>query len=135
MSQSSECKCTVDQEALLALLRSVSDELYSLVCDIVRLGESLSADEVDGDRSQRVRDLQSFDLLAQSALAQARLLQGIERGLGGHGVDEGKGKSISMLIGDVPFHKVRERLTSAYSGMGREQEESHWEDSGSLDWF
>jgi hypothetical protein len=132
MTQPSECKCTVDRDALLALLRSVSDELYSLVCDIVRLGESLSADEVDGDRRQRVQDLQAFDLLAQSALAQARLLQGIERGLVG---GKNEGKNISLLIGDVPFHKVRQRLSSAYSGKGRMPAEAHWDDSGSLDLF
>lgn len=133
MSTSGQCNCLVDREALLALLRSVSDELYSLVCDIVRLGESLSSDEVDGDKNQRVRDLQAFDLLAQSALAQSRLLQGIERALAGRGEDGGK--SISLLIDDVPFHKVRQRLSTAYAGNKPVAAEPHWNNSGGLDWF
>lgn len=133
MASTEQCTCLIDRDALLALLRSVSDELYSLVCDIVRLGESLSADEVEGDRSQRVRDLQAFDLLAQSALAQSRLLQGIEQALAGR---SGEGdKSISLLIDDVPFHKVRQRLSTAYAGNEPVEAEPHWDSSGGLDWF
>ena len=134
MSQPAVNKPEIDQEALLALLRSVSDELYALVCEIVRLGESLSADELEGDRNRRICDMQAFDLLAQSALAQARLLQGIERGLVEH--SEGIAKVITLLIEDVPFHKARQRLSSAYAGESKpEQSQLPWDDAGGLDWF
>ena len=125
-----------DREALLALLRSVSDELYGLVCEIVRLGESLSADELEGDKNRRICDLQSFDLLAQTALAQARLLQGIERGIAGqHDVNA---NSIQLLIEDVPFHKARQRLSAAFAGEGKSGSgapDLPWDDAGGLDWF
>lgn len=123
-----------DQKALLALLGSVADELYTLVCEIVRLGETLSSDEMDGDKASRICDLQSFDLLAQSALAQARLLKGIERGLS----DEGREavKNIIVLIEDVPFHKIRQRLYSAYTGKDKpDSVDLAWDETGDLDWF
>jgi len=127
-----------NQEALLALLRSVSDELYGLVCEIVRLGESLSADELEADHDRRICDLQSFDLLAQTALAQARLLQGIEQGIAGR--QDGNDRGIKLLIADVPFHKARQRLLAAYQGTGGKSGEPDsqlpWEeDAGGLDWF
>ena len=123
-----------EQKALLALLGSVADELYTLVCEIVRLGESLSSDEMDGDKTRRICDLQSFDLLSQSALAQARLLKGIERGLS----DEGReaAKSIVVMIEDVPFHKIRQRLYSAYTGKDKpDAVDLPWDETGDLDWF
>jgi hypothetical protein len=131
-------KYEADREALLALLRSVSDELYGLVCEIVRLGESLSADELEGDKNRRICDLQSFDLLAQTALAQARLLQGIEQGIAGR--QDGNARSIKLLIADVPFHKARQRLSAAYEGEKEgaaegAQSQLPWDDAGGLDWF
>lgn len=122
------------QIALLALLNSVADELYALVCEIVRLGESLSADELSADKARRICDLQSFDLLAQSALAQARLLKGIEQALS---ADNGEtvSKRIVMMIEDVPFHKARQRLYSAYVGGDKTIEDLPWDGTGDLDWF
>jgi hypothetical protein len=135
MSQPAADGREVNHDALLALLRSVSDELYALVCEIVRLGESLSADELEGDKNRRICDLQSFDLLAQTALAQARLLQGIECGLAGR--PDCSSQNIRLLIDDVPFHKARQRLTTAFSGANNEPTppELPWEDAGGLDWF
>lgn len=123
------------QDSLLALLSSVADELYVLVCEIVRLGESLSADEVGGDRARRICDLQSFDLLAQSALAQARLLKGIERALSSG--DAGSvSKRIVMMIEDIPFHKARLRLYAAYAGNENPgKADRPWGGDGDLDWF
>ena len=136
MNQPATKKRENDNEALLALLRSVSDELYGLVCEIVRLGESLSADELEGDQNRRICDLQSFDLLAQTALAQARLLQGIERGIAGrHDVNA---RGIQLLIDDVPFHKARQRLTAAFEGGAETKADAPdlpWDDAGGLDWF
>jgi len=136
MSALAKKECEPDREALLALLRSVSDELYALVSEIMRLGESLSSDELAGDRGRRICDLQSFDLLAQTALAQSRLLQGIERGLaddGKHGADD---ETIRSLIEAVPFHKARQRLASAYRGSHDESAVSlPWDDAGEPDWF
>lgn len=121
--------------ALLALLNSVADEIYGLVCEIVRLGESLSADEIGDDRNRRICDLQSFDLLAQSALAQARLLKGIERALS-DGESDAISKRIVMMIEDVPFHKARQRLYAAYVGdADPDGAELSWNGSGDLDWF
>jgi len=134
MSQPAAKSVGKEQEALLALLSSVADELYALVCEIVRLGESLSADELGADKSRRICDLQTFDLLAQSALAQARLLKGIERGLAGS--YDGAAKSIALMIEDVPFHKIRQRLYSAYAGKDKlKSTELPWDGSGDLDWF
>ena len=125
-----------DREALLALLRSVSDELYALVSEIMRLGEALSSDELAGDRNRRICDLQSFDLLAQTALAQSRLLQGIERGLAADGRNGFDGETIRSLIDAVPFHKARQRLASAYRGLHDEPALSlPWDDAGEPDWF
>lgn len=123
-----------DQAALLALLGSVADELYALVCEIVRLGESLSSGEFVGDRSQHICDLQSFDLLAQSALAQARLLKGIEQGLSEDAREATQ--NILLMIEDVPFHKIRQRLYSAYTGKDKQENaEMPWDGTGDLDWF
>lgn len=134
MNQPAATNTGSDQAALLALLSSVADELYALVCEIVRLGEALSSDEVDGVRSRHICDLQSFDLLAQSALAQARLLKGIEQGLSDEGRDAAQ--NILLMIEDVPFHKIRQRLYSAYTGKDKpEAAEVPWDGTGDLDWF
>jgi hypothetical protein len=134
MDNPSETPLEKEHAALLGLLDSVADELYALVCEIVRLGESLSSDELEGDKGVRIRDLQTFDLLAQSALAQARLLKGIERGLAERG--ESVSKNITLMIEDVPFHNIRQRLYSAYTGNTKpEATDEVWDESGDLDWF
>lgn len=123
-----------DQTALLNLLTAISDEMYELVCEIVRLGEALSAEELAGGKSQRISDMQAFDLLAQSALAQSRLIKGVERGLAEGSSDAMK--NIVRMIEDVPFHKIRKRLYIAFTG--KEKPESldlPWEEAGDLDWF
>jgi hypothetical protein len=135
MGQPTDEHTNENHAALLALLNSVADELYAQVCEIVRLGESLSADELGGDRNRRICDLQTFDLLAQNALAQARLLKGIERELA-EGGSQTISESIVMMIEDVPFHKARQRLYTAYVG-GNDSKvgEMPWDGAGALDWF
>jgi hypothetical protein len=100
--------------ALLALLRTVSDEVYSLACDIISLGESLSLEQGAGSVSRQMRNLQSFDPLGQRAFAQARLLHGIERILVDRAVDW-KAR-VDALIQTVPFHAERQRLSAALQG-------------------
>ena len=121
-----------EQEALLVLLRSIADEIYALVCDMVRLGESLSAEE-NPDTASRLRDLQSFDLLTQSALSQARLLQALECSLSKK-CDDGI-ETVAKLIEEVPFHKVRQRLSAAFHENKASPAEPHWVEGGGLDWF
>lgn len=135
MGQAADTAHDSSHVALMALLNSVADELYALVCEIVRLGESLSADEVGGDKARRICDLQSFDLLAQSALAQARLLKGIERAMS-NSEAEAVSRQILLMIEDVPFHKARQRLYSAYVGAQEGKlAELPWDGAGDLDWF
>ncbi len=100
-----------DYDALLALLRTVCDEMYSLSCDIVSLGNALSGDHESG-KTPQIRDIQSFDLIGQRAFAQAGLLQGIEQLLSGH-ADDWKAR-VEALIAVVPFYRERERLLAAF---------------------
>ena len=65
-----------DRASLLALLRSISEELHLIACEVVQLGEALSG-EVEASRPDRhMRELQSFDMIGQHVIAQARLLRG-----------------------------------------------------------
>lgn len=127
---------TTDEGLLLSLLRAVADELYALVCEMERVGDSLSSCEIshDASSSRRIGDLQTFDLLAQSARALARLIREIERNLGR---PEGNAeKSIVLMIEDVPFHEVRQRLYSAFAGRQKKGDvDLSWDEGGDLDWF
>jgi len=101
-------------DAVLALLRTMYDEAFAIGWDIINLGDELSS-ELDSIRDARhVRDLQSFDLIGQRAIAQARLLQGLERLLSAHTVDYKT--CIDALIRDVPFEAERRRLFAALRG-------------------
>jgi hypothetical protein len=118
-----------DRAALFALLRAVCDEIHSLGCDIVSLGDVLSGPTSDAHSTKRTRDLQAFDAIGQRAIAQARLLQGLERMLSGAEIQTGDG--IDRLIECVPFHAERCRLFAAFRG--QHAGEGGFEDSRSED--
>lgn len=136
MSDPVEQKRIVDIALLHALLRAVADELYALVCEMERVGDSLSSYETSQDSlsSRRIGDLQTFDLLAQSARALSRLIREIERNLGNP--DDAAEKAILLMIEDVPFHEVRQRLYSAFAGREKKGDANlSWDAGGDLDWF
>ena len=99
------------QETLLALLRAVCDEVYSLGCDVISLGDTVTNGLSAEPGAKQICDLQSFDLIGQRAIAQARLLQGIEQLLSSDEHDHfGR---VDALIEAVPFHAERQRLFAA----------------------
>ncbi len=100
-------------EAALSLMRTLCEEMHLLACEIVQLGESLS-EEYAEQPGMRMRDLQSFDMISQNAVAQARLLKGLERRLSG--ITAADEPDIDALIEAVPFLEVRRRLLAAYRG-------------------
>src|ERR1700761_9618106 len=98
-------------EAVLSLMRTLCEEMHLLACEIVQLGESLS-DEYAEQPAMRMRDLQSFDMISQNAVAQARLLKGVERRLSGLAPPDNP--DITALIEAVPFQDVRRRLLASF---------------------
>lgn len=100
--------------ALLALLRSISEELHLIACEVVELGEVLSGEHSAAESDMRMRKLQSFDLIGQHVIAQARLLRGLERRLSQD--QSGDHDGLDSLIEAVPFHQVRQRLFAAFGG-------------------
>lgn len=101
-------------DAALALLRTVCDELHCLAYDIAHLGESLTSKDATGSPLGMTPELQFFDPFSQRALAQARLLRGIECLLAGKQKDWMA--DVDALIQAVPFHENRQRLFAAIQG-------------------
>ena len=101
------------EEAVLSLMRTLCEEMHLLACEIVQLGETLS-EEYAEQPTMRMRDLQSFDMISQNAVAQARLLKGVERRLSG--LTTPGDPDITALIEAVPFLDVRRRLLASFHG-------------------
>ena len=121
-------------ERIVELLHVITEEIYAVASDIVRLGEQLSADIEDVEKGGRISDMQAFDLIGQNTLAQARLLQEIGRRLA---ADDRQGiATLVALIEAVPFHRSRQRLgavlTGAERGNATQEDAADEEDT---DWF
>lgn len=122
-----------DEGALLSLLRSICDELQLIAWEVVQLGDALSGEEHVPRTPESQRVLQSFDLIGQHALAQARLLRGVEMHLSGH--ETAELRHIDDLIEAVPFETVRRRLSAAYCGDDGTTGENGSNQHGDIDWF
>lgn len=113
------------------LLHAIGEELHVLACEIVALGEHFSRDVGPETSAERMRALQAFDTLGQQALAQSRLLSGVERCMAGR---EDK-KSVVELIAGVPVHAVRNRLMAIATGHISAVVRHGAEADGDIDWF
>ena len=118
------------RERTLRLLRAVSDELGALSQDIVRLGEALSGEMLAIRRTGRMHDLQSFDLIAQSAQSHAQLLHALINTMS----QSEAAASLETLIEIIPFHGVRGRLNAALNGEMQQASGEDASDDGA-DWF
>jgi hypothetical protein len=103
------------REQAFRLLRAVSVEMAALSQDIVRLGEALSGEMVAIRQSGGMQDLQSFDLIAQSAQSHAQLLHELIDTMSHNG--ECEPSRLEALIQIIPFHGVRGRLSAAIKGL------------------
>ncbi|MGB8364288.1 MAG: hypothetical protein ACLQUZ_16010 [Rhizomicrobium sp.] len=120
------------REQTLRLLRAVSAEMSDLSQDIVRLGEALSGEILAIKQTGRLHDLQSFDLIAQSAQSHAQLLHKLIDTMS-HA--EGCSPSgLESLIETIPFHRVRGRLNAALKGQAGEVEKAD-APGDDADWF
>lgn len=114
----------------LRLLRAVSAEIAALSQDIARLGEALSGEMLAVRETGRMHDLQSFDLIAQSAQSHAQLLHEMIDALS----RSDEPRSLESLIQIIPFHGARGRLSAALNGQEPEEHDSETLDGGA-DWF
>lgn len=120
------------RDQALRLLRAVSGEMAALSQDIVRLGEALSGEMLAIKKTGRMHDLQSFDLIAQSAQSHAELLHKLIDAMSE--TDECEPSFLASLIELIPFHGVRGRLTAALEGKTSHHEVSA-SPSDDADWF
>lgn len=123
---------TDTREQALRLLRAVSAEMAALSQDIVRLGEALSDEMVAIKKTGRMHDLQSFDLIAQSAQSHAELLHKLIDAMSE--TDECEPSFLASLIDLIPFHGVRDRLTAALEGRASHRDEPELP-GDDADWF
>lgn len=137
MSNSSEPKPPIITDGLAPmgplsrLLSVISDELTHLATEMVKLGELLSRDALEQKQAPPTYDLQSFDIVSQTAQAQARLLKRLAEGDAGP-----SGVGISALIEEVPFAQMRRRLHGASNGTPPEQDgKLPEEDDTQVSWF
>ena len=106
-------------------MRVVCEEVHGLALEIAGLGDLLS------EKPDASAALQSFDALSQRALAQARLLAGLQRAF--QGEDAQWRSRIDALIAAVPFHADRMRLSSALQpAQGGDMPAA---DGGGIEWF
>jgi hypothetical protein len=98
---------------------------------MVKLGELLSRDALDQEQAPPTYDLQTFDIVSQTAQAQARLLKRLAEGEAGPG-----GAGLPALIDEVPFAHMRRRLHNASGGEAAEQDNPTPEqDDTEVSWF
>jgi len=118
------------RDRTLRLLRAVSTELGALSQDIVRLGEALSGEMLAIKETGRMHDLQSFDLIAQSAQSHAQLLHALINTMS----EPETRSTLESLIEIIPFHVVRGRLNAALNGEMLQAADEGASDDGA-DWF
>jgi hypothetical protein len=97
------------QQERRVLLRAMADEIYLLACEIVQLGENLSAGAADADVPQ-VRLLQSFDGLGQRVFAAAKILRALET------APDTLDAPVAALLEHMPCHATRTRLAAGMAG-------------------
>ncbi len=104
---------TAADDALFRLLRAIADEIALLAGEIARIGEALTAERISVDESTS-RHLQMFDVIAQSAQAQAQLMTRLlaTRQTFPAATD----RQLKAHIETVPFHETRRRLITAVDG-------------------
>ncbi len=102
------------RQQTLRLLRAVSTEISELSQDIIHLGEALSGEMLAIKQTGHMHDLQSFDLIAQSARSHAQLLHELIDAMSYAG--ECEPSRLETLIQIIPFHGARGRLNAALKG-------------------
>ena len=112
------------------LLSVIADELARTAGEVVKLGELISNDKVNQERPAEAYDLQVVDIFAQTANAQARLLQRLADWGSGH-----SGDGISAMIEEVPFARMRQRLREASKGEKTETPPDEDPDDTQVSWF
>ncbi len=131
-SAAESAAATDTRDRTLRLLRAVSTEMSDLSQDIVRLGEALSSEILAIKQTGRLHDLQSFDLIAQSAQSHAELLHKLIDTMA-H-AEECEPSRLESLIEIIPFHVVRGRLSAALKGQAAQARTADVPDDGA-DWF
>lgn len=131
-SEDESTAATGTREQTLRLLRGVSSEMAALSQDILRLGEALSGEMLAIRQTGRMYDLQSFDLIAQSAQSHAQLLHELIEAMSRtEGCDL---SDLEKLIQIIPFHGVRGRLSAALNGRSLQEGDVNAPDDDA-EWF
>lgn len=126
---------SLDEGVLFRLVGAVASELSAFAAAITVLGDSLAATAAARGTIDAVREMQTFDSLAQRARGYASVLHQLAQDTSRSEVE--KRYDLELLIDTLPFEDLRGRLLDALEGTSRpDVAADHGADAAShIHWF